>query len=112
MSNLTTHARLAAIIAAQMEIDAAAAMPTAGLRADLGAEPLDIAEILIAAEEEFDIEIFAEVDEQIVTVADLVRVIETELAHGSAKEGFERVLASAAPFEDAADRGEPCDARR
>ncbi|MDL2301255.1 acyl carrier protein [Lachnospiraceae bacterium OttesenSCG-928-D06] len=46
---------------------------------DLGADSLDVFQIIMALEEEFDIEIPAEIAEKIVTVSDAVEVIKNNV---------------------------------
>ncbi len=57
-------------------------MPTAKLKEDLGADSLDLVELLMACEEAFDIEIADEkiCDPKWITVADVVHTVQAELA--------------------------------
>jgi acyl carrier protein len=64
------------IIAEQLGVDAAEATPEASFTDDLGADSLDIVELVMAFEEEFEIEIPDEDAEKIVTVQDAVDYIQ------------------------------------
>jgi acyl carrier protein len=63
------------IIAEQLGVDAAEATPEASFTDDLGADSLDIVELVMAFEEEFEIEIPDEDAEKIATVQDAVDYI-------------------------------------
>lgn len=56
----------------QLDIDAAEVTLEASFKDDLGADSLDLFEMVMGLEEEFDIEIPAEELESIVTVQDMV----------------------------------------
>jgi acyl carrier protein len=60
------------IFAEQLGVDAAEATPEASFTDDLGADSLDIVELVMAFEEEFEIEIPDEDAEKIATVQDAV----------------------------------------
>lgn len=47
---------------------------------DLGADSLDVVELVMAAEEEFDVEIMDDEAEQIVTVEDAIKLIKRKIA--------------------------------
>lgn len=64
------------IIAEQLGVDAAEATPEASFTDDLGADSLDIVELVMAFEEEFEIEIPDEDAEKITTVQDAVDYIQ------------------------------------
>jgi acyl carrier protein len=64
------------IIAEQLGVDAAEATPEASFTDDLGADSLDIVELVMAFEEEFEIEIPDEDAEKIATVQDAVDYIQ------------------------------------
>lgn len=64
------------IIAEQLGVDAEEVQPRASFTDDLGADSLDIVELVMAFEEEFGIEIPDEDSEKIGTVADAVSYIE------------------------------------
>jgi len=58
------------IIVEQLGVDAAEVTPEASFIDDLGADSLDTVELVMAFEEEFDIEIPDEIAEKIATVKD------------------------------------------
>ncbi|MEF3254276.1 MAG: acyl carrier protein [Deferribacterales bacterium] len=60
------------IIAEQLNIDEAQVKPEASFIDDLGADSLDTVELIMALEEEFDIEIPDDVAEKIKTVGDAI----------------------------------------
>jgi acyl carrier protein len=62
--------RVKEIIVEQLGVDAAEVTPEASFIDDLGADSLDTVELVMAFEEEFDIEIPDEVAEKIATVKD------------------------------------------
>ena len=64
------------IIADQLGVDADEVKPDASFTDDLGADSLDIVELVMAFEEEFDIEIPDDDAEQIATVKNAVDYIE------------------------------------
>jgi len=63
------------IIVEQLGVDAEEVTPEASFIDDLGADSLDTVELVMAFEEEFDIEIPDEVAEKIATVKDAVEHI-------------------------------------
>ncbi|MDY6932647.1 MAG: acyl carrier protein [Spirochaetota bacterium] len=67
------------IIVDQLGIDESEITPNASFVDDLGADSLDTVELVMALEEEFDIEIPDEDAESIVTVDDVVKYIESKL---------------------------------
>lgn len=69
------------IIVDQLGVDEAEVVPSAAFIDDLGADSLDIVELVMALEEGFDLEIPDEDAEKIRTVKDAVEYIE---AHASA----------------------------
>ncbi|MCX8084867.1 MAG: acyl carrier protein [Calditerrivibrio sp.] len=64
--------RVKKIIAEQLNIDEAQVKPEASFIDDLGADSLDTVELIMALEEEFDIEIPDDVAEKIKTVGDAI----------------------------------------
>ncbi|WQX35639.1 acyl carrier protein [Helicobacter pylori] len=68
-----------AVIAKQLNIDASQVTPEAKFVKDLGADSLDIVELIMALEERFGIEIPDEQAEKIVNVGDVMRYIEKQL---------------------------------
>jgi acyl carrier protein len=67
--------RVQAIIVEQLGVDEKEVTELASFIDDLGADSLDTVELVMAFEEEFDIEIPDEDAEEITTVADAVRYI-------------------------------------
>ncbi len=78
--------RVHAIIVEQLGVDEKEVTETASFIDDLGADSLDTVELVMAFEEEFDIEIPDEEAEDITTVADAVRYIQERTAEKSSKE--------------------------
>ena len=70
--------RIKEIIAEELHIDAASISDDADIVDDLGADSLDIVELIMAFEEEFNIEIPDEKAEKIKTVEDVVKYIDGE----------------------------------
>ncbi|MEN3185820.1 MAG: acyl carrier protein [Candidatus Caldatribacteriaceae bacterium] len=67
------------IIVDQLGIDEEEVTPDASFIDDLGADSLDIVELIMAFEEEFDIEIPDEDAEKITTVGEAVEYIESKI---------------------------------
>ena len=64
------------ILVAQLDLDADKVTGDSGIAEDLGADSLDVVELLMAIEDEFGVEIPDEEIENIKTVDDLVKYIE------------------------------------
>lgn len=75
MSNADTAERVKAIIVEQLNVAAEDVKPEASFIEDLGADSLDIVELVMALEEEYDIEISDEDAEKIQTVGDAINYI-------------------------------------
>ncbi len=72
--------KLKAILAAQFEVDADSITPETDLIGDLGADSLDLVDMLMSLEDEFNIgEVPDEMIEKIHTVGELVSYIEENL---------------------------------
>ncbi|GAA9302375.1 acyl carrier protein [Helicobacter pylori] len=65
-----------AVIAEQLNVDVAQVTPEAEFVKDLGADSLDVVELIMALEEKFGIEIPDEQAEKIVNVGDVVKYVE------------------------------------
>lgn len=68
--------KLQQIIAEVLNVDASEVMPGATFTEDLGADSLDLYQIILGVEDAFDIEIPQEEAEKIVTVADAIDLIQ------------------------------------
>jgi acyl carrier protein len=64
------------IIADKLSVDVDEVVENASLSDDLGADSLDLVELIMSMEEEFDIEIPDDDAEKIVTVEDVIRYIQ------------------------------------
>lgn len=76
MADEALFRRVREIIVEQLGVDEASVTPEARFIDDLGADSLDIVELIMALEEEFDLEIPDEEAEKIVTVGDAIQYIE------------------------------------
>ncbi|MCP4746422.1 MAG: acyl carrier protein [Desulfobacteraceae bacterium] len=65
------------IIAEKLSVDLAEVVPEASFVDDLGADSLDLVELIMSMEEEFDIDISDEDAEKLVTVQDAINYIST-----------------------------------
>ena len=72
---MSVEAKVQGIIAEQLGVDEKEVTESASFINDLGADSLDTVELVMAFEEEFDIEISDEDAEEITTVADAIRYI-------------------------------------
>lgn len=68
--------KLQQIIAEVLNLDASEVMPGTTFTEDLGADSLDLYQIILGVEDAFDIEIPQEEAEKIVTVADAIDLIQ------------------------------------
>ncbi len=71
--------KLKEIVAEQLSVDAGEVELTSNFKEDLGADSLDLFELVMALEEEYDVEIPAEELENIATVEDVIEYLK---AHG------------------------------
>lgn len=69
---MAVEQKLIDIIAEQLSVDKDKVVPKASFIDDLGADSLDLVELIMAMEEAFDIEIADEVAEKITTVQDAI----------------------------------------
>ena len=72
--------RVVAVLADKLSKEESEIMPASVIREDLGADSLDMVEIIMGLEDEFDIEIPDEDAANIKTVAEVVAYIESKLA--------------------------------
>lgn len=68
--------KLKDIIAEQLSVDADQVTPEANIQDDLGADSLDIVDLITTIEDEFDVSIPDEAVEEIKTVNDIVNYVE------------------------------------
>ncbi len=65
------------IVAEKLSVDLDEVVPEASFVDDLGADSLDLVELIMSMEEEFDIEISDEQAEKLVTVKDVLDYVKT-----------------------------------
>lgn len=65
------------LVAEGLGVDASDVVETANFKDDLGADSLDLFELVMALEDEFGVEIPTEDLEQIATVGDVIKYIES-----------------------------------
>ena len=70
-----TLERVAKIVVDRLGVEEAEVKPEASFKDDLGADSLDVVELVMELEDEFDLEISDEDAEKIATVADVVEYI-------------------------------------
>lgn len=75
---MAVHARVKEIIVDQLGVDAERVKAEASFIDDLGADSLDIVELVMAMEEEFDLEIPDEEAEKLRTVQDVVSYLQSK----------------------------------
>ena len=80
MSQDDIFTRVQKIVKEQLEVELSKVTPEANFATDLGADSLDTVELVMALEEEFDIEIPDEAAEKITTVQASVDFINSQLA--------------------------------
>ncbi len=76
---MTTEEKVKNIIVEQLGVEADTVTPEASFIDDLGADSLDIVELVMTMEEEFDLEIPDEDAEKIKTVNDVVNYIKAKV---------------------------------
>jgi len=76
----TVEERVRGIICDQLAVDSAKVTTAASFIEDLGADSLDIVELVMTMEEEFDLDIPDEDAERIKTVGDVVKYIASKAA--------------------------------
>ncbi len=72
---MSIHDKVKAIIAEKLSVDLEEVVPEASFVDDLGADSLDLVELIMSMEEEFDIDIPDEKAEKLVTVQDAMDYI-------------------------------------
>lgn len=70
--------RIAKIVSERLGVDESEVKPEATFKDDLGADSLDVVELVMELEDEFDLEISDEDAEKIATVGDVVDYIERQ----------------------------------
>jgi len=73
--------RVKNLICDQLAVEAEKVTPTASFIEDLGADSLDIVELVMQMEEEFDLDIPDEDAEKMKTVGDVVKYISSKATH-------------------------------
>jgi len=73
----SVEARVKEIICEQLGVSAEEVVPTASFIEDLGADSLDLVELVMALEEEYNVEISDEDAEKIRTVQDVLNYIDS-----------------------------------
>lgn len=79
---MSTFDRVKKVVVEQLEVSEDEVTPTASFVDDLGADSLDVVELVMALEEEFDIEIPDEDAEKMATVGDSVKYIDDKTQAG------------------------------
>jgi acyl carrier protein len=79
-SSMDVEAKVKEIIVQQLGVDVEKVTPEASFVDDLGADSLDVVELVMAFEEEFDVEIPDEAAEKIATVKDANEFLKQNLA--------------------------------
>ena len=72
-------AKVQTVVADKLDVDAVKITPEASFTNDLGADSLDVVELVMALEEEFDVEIPDEEAEKLQTVQSVVDYINTKI---------------------------------
>ena len=70
--------RVAKIVSDRLGVDDSKVKPEATFKEDLGADSLDVVELVMELEDEFDLEISDEDAEKITTVGDVIQYIERQ----------------------------------
>ena len=73
---MSTFERVQKIICEQLEIDSHLVTEDASISGDLGADSLDLVDLSMSIEEEFNLEVPDDVLDHVRTVADIVKFIE------------------------------------
>jgi acyl carrier protein len=78
---VTVEERVKSIICDQLAVEPEKVTPTASFIEDLGADSLDIVELVMTMEEEFDLDIPDDDAEKIKTVGDVIKYISNKAAN-------------------------------
>jgi acyl carrier protein len=76
MSEKSVEQKVKEIIVEQLSVNAEQVTPEAKFIEDLGADSLDVVELVMAFEEEFGVEVPDEEAEKLLTVSDVIKYIE------------------------------------
>ena len=76
---MTTFDKIKDMIVDQLDVEADEVTMDANIQEDLGADSLDIVDLVMSLEEEFDVEVPDEEVENIKTVSDIVKFIESHV---------------------------------
>jgi acyl carrier protein len=77
--NMSVESKVKEIVIEQLGVSSEEIKPASSFVEDLGADSLDLTELIMAMEEEFDIEIEDEDAQSIATVQDAVKYIEAHM---------------------------------
>ncbi len=81
MTNVSTVLeRVTKVIVDRLGVDESEVKPEASFRDDLGADSLDVVELVMELEDEFDMEISDEDAEKIATVGDAINYIDSKIS--------------------------------
>lgn len=72
---MSTEDKIKEIIAEKLSVELSEVVPNAAFVDDLGADSLDLVELVMTMEEEFDVDISDEDAEQLVTVQDAINYV-------------------------------------
>ena len=75
---MNTFEKIAALMAEQLGVDKASITPDSEIIKDLGADSLDVVEMLLDLEKEYGIEISDEQAAELKTIGDIVKLIENK----------------------------------
>ena len=75
---MNTFEKIASLMAEQLGVDKASIRPESEIIKDLGADSLDVVEMLLDLEKEYGVEISDEQAAELKTVGDIVKLIENK----------------------------------